>query len=68
MQTITLSVSGMTCTGCARSAAGALRKQNGVASAEVSLETGKAQIEFDPAQVSVAQLKAALEAAGYQAG
>ena len=41
---------------------------NGVASAEVSLDTGEAKVTFDPTHVSVAQLKAALEIAGYHSG
>ena len=67
METITLQVGGMTCGGCARSVARVLQKTNGVASAEVSLDRGEAKVAFDPRHVSVAQLKAALEKAGYQA-
>ena len=58
----------MTCSGCARSVTKALQKVNGVAGAEVSLDSGVAKVTFDPAQVDIAQLKAALEMAGYQAG
>ena len=67
METTTLQVRGMTCAGCARSVTSALQKVNGVASAEVSLDSGEAKVRFDPTRVSVAQLKAALEIAGYQA-
>ncbi len=63
----TLQVNGMACEGCARSVARVLKKVNGVASAEVSLDKAEAKVAFDPRQVSIAQLKAALEAAGYQA-
>jgi copper chaperone len=62
-----LQVNGMTCEGCARSVARVLKRMNGVASAEVSLDKAEAKIAFDPRQVSIAQLKAALEMAGYQA-
>jgi copper chaperone CopZ len=58
----------MTCAGCARSATKALQKLNGVASAEVSLDTGEAKVLFDPTRISVAQLEAALETAGYETG
>ena len=58
----------MTCAGCARSVTGALEKLNGVASAEVSLDRGEAKVMFDATRVSIAQLKAALEIAGYQTG
>jgi copper chaperone len=56
----------MTCEGCARSVARVLKRMNGVASAEVSLDKAEAKVAFDPRQVSIAQLKAALEMAGYQ--
>jgi copper chaperone len=62
-----LQVNGMTCEGCARSVARVLKRMNGVASAEVSLDKAEAKVAFDPRQVSIAQLKAALEMAGYQA-
>ena len=68
METTTLQVRGMTCAGCARSVTSALQKLHGVASAEVSLDGGVAKVTFDPAQVGITQLKAALEMAGYQAG
>jgi copper chaperone CopZ len=58
----------MTCAGCVRSVTRALQKLNGVASAKVSLDTGEASVMFDPSRVSVAQLEAALEMAGYQSG
>ena len=67
METTTLQVRGMICAGCARGAARALQKMNGVASAEVWLDSGEAKVRFDPRHVSVAQLKAALEMAGYRA-
>ena len=67
METTTLQVRGMTCAGCARSVTSALQKVNGVVSAEVSLDSGQVKVGFDPTRVSIAQLKAALEIAGYQA-
>jgi copper chaperone len=67
VETITLHVDGMTCEGCARGVARVLKKVDGVASAEVSLDKAEAKVAFDPGKVSVAQMKAALETAGYQA-
>jgi len=67
VETTTLQVRGTTCAGCARSVTSALQKVNGVASAEVSLDSGQVKVRFDPTRVSIAQLKAALEIAGYQA-
>ena len=67
VETIVLQVGGMSCEGCARGVARVLNKLNGVARAEVSLDKAEAKIGFDPSQVSIAQIKAALTAAGYQA-
>jgi len=39
-----------------------------VANAEVSLDAAEATVTFDPAHVSIAQLRAALEKAGYGTG
>ena len=58
----------MTCQGCARSVTRVLQGLKGVASAEVSLDAAQAKVTFDPAQVDFAQLKAAIEQAGYEAG
>ena len=68
MQTTTFQVSGMTCQGCARGLAKALKALPGVANAEVSLDAAEATVTFDPAHVSIAQLRAALEKAGYGTG
>jgi copper chaperone len=68
METATLKVGGMTCQGCARSVTRVLQGLEGVAGAEVSLDAAQAKVTFDPAQVDVARLKAAIEQAGYQAG
>jgi len=67
METIVLKVNGMTCGGCVRSVTSVLKALNGVSAAEVSLERGEARISFDPALASVAQLKGAIEDAGYEA-
>ena len=67
METATLKVGGMTCQGCARSVTRVLQGLKGVASAEVSLDAGQAKVTFDPAQVDLTRLKAAIEQAGYEA-
>ena len=58
----------MTCQGCAGSVTRVLQALKGVASAEVSLDAGQAKITFDPSQVDLARLKAAIEQAGFEAG
>lgn len=66
METAIVKVGGMTCGGCVRSVASVLKALPGVASAEISLEKGEAKVSFDPALASVAQLKGAIENAGYE--
>ncbi len=66
METTILKVDGMTCGGCVRSVTSVLKALPGVAAAEVSLEKGEAEVSFDPALASVAQLKGAIENAGYE--
>jgi copper chaperone len=70
METVTLKVQGMTCAGCVRSVKKVLEGVSGVRSAEVSLERAEARVELDPVGaggVDIAALKAAVEAAGYEA-
>jgi copper chaperone len=50
-----------------RSVARVLQGLPGVAGAEVSLERSEARVEFDPARTSLAQMKGAIENAGYEA-
>jgi copper chaperone len=69
METITLKVDGMTCAGCVRSVKKVLEGVPGVRSVEVSLERAQATVQLDPAGAgdALAALKAAVEAAGYEA-
>lgn len=65
MTDLTLSITGMTCGGCVRSVTGVLQALPGVESVNVSLEQAQAQVRFDDAQVTPAQLAAAVEDAGF---
>lgn len=62
-----IKVAGMSCGGCARNVTGVLQAITGVTSAEVSLDEATARVSFDPALVSVEQLRQAVEAAGFDA-
>jgi copper chaperone len=66
MTDLTLKITGMSCGGCVRSVTGVLKALPGVASVDVTLEPGEARVSFDPAQVSPAQLAAAVEDAGFE--
>ncbi len=64
-QEITFPVTGMTCASCVRRIEKALARVDGVEEASVNLATEKATVAYDPAVASPAQLKAAVEKAGY---
>lgn len=67
METTTIKVGGMSCQKCVASLTGVLAKVPGVDKAEVVLEPGQATVTFDPARVGLAQLREAVEDAGFDA-
>lgn len=66
MQTVTLGISGMTCSGCVRSVSKVLNTLDGVVKSEVSLDDRRAVVDYDPGKLGVDQLKRAIEEAGYE--
>jgi len=60
-----LTVTGMSCAGCAANVEKALKKRPGVVSANVNLATAKATVEFDPRLASRTDLVRAIREAGY---
>jgi copper chaperone len=67
MQTVTLKINGMTCTGCVRSVKKVLEGVQGVRNVAVSLERGEATVELDRAPGdALTALKAAVSDAGYE--
>ncbi|SFV06006.1 heavy-metal-associated domain-containing protein [Alicyclobacillus macrosporangiidus] len=65
MATATITVKGMTCSGCVNSVTKALKDVEGVQEASVDLQGQKATVTFDEAKTTVAKLKEAIEDAGY---
>ena len=65
MNTITLSVTGMTCGGCVNSVQNVLKALPGVQSVEVTLTPGQASVAFDPSKVEQTQLEQAVIDAGF---
>jgi Cu+-exporting ATPase len=65
---ITLPIVGMTCASCVAHVEGALNNLSGVEKAVVSLGAAKANVEYDPARVSPAQMFAAVTEVGYEVG
>ncbi len=65
MQTQCLKVTGMSCSGCAETVTGALKAVNGVTEVDVSLDAGRAVVQYDEKRTAPGDLKSAIEAAGY---
>jgi copper chaperone CopZ len=66
-ETITLSVSNMTCGACVNHVTKVLTAVEGVKDVNVSLKEGKAEVVCDPAKVKTETLTAAVVKAGYPA-
>lgn len=66
-QTVTLSVTGMTCAACPITVKKALTKVDGVSRAEVSYEKRQAVVTFDDSKTNVQKLTTASADAGYPA-
>ncbi|MGM0753783.1 MAG: heavy metal translocating P-type ATPase [Bacillota bacterium] len=67
MEKKTFSVTGMTCASCVQSVEKATRKLDGVKESNVNMATEKMVIEYDPAVVTVSDIKGAVSDAGYEA-
>ena len=65
MQTVTLSVPGMTCAACPLTVKQSLSKVQGVSKTEVSFEKKQAVVSFDDAKTNVQALTKATANAGY---
>ena len=65
MQNESMKISGMTCGSCVLSVQGVLKAVNGVADAQVTLDTGLANVSYDETQTSLEQLKSAVRNAGF---
>ena len=64
-ETASVAITGMTCANCADTNREALTAVPGVVRADVNYATDEAQVEYNPEQVSLADLYAAIERAGY---
>jgi copper chaperone len=67
METVELKVEGMDCEGCVKSVTRMLSGLPGVQQADVSLAQASAKVTYDASKVDVAQMKRAVERAGYKA-
>jgi copper chaperone CopZ len=62
-----LSIDGMHCGSCVELIEETLEEQPGVAKASVDLESTRAVVEYDPSQLDVDEIRAAIAEAGYSA-
>jgi len=67
METVTFKVTGMTCMGCVSSVKRVLTGLDGVKTVDVSLDQAQAIVQYDGGKATPAQLKAAIEDAGFEA-
>jgi mercuric ion binding protein len=65
IQTVTLSVPGMTCAACPITVKKALSKVEGVSQVDVSFDKREAVVTFDDAKTSIQKLTEATTNAGY---
>ena len=66
-ETIVLNVSGISCGACVRHVTRALEGMHGVSHVDVRLKHQRAVVEYDPSQVDIQALQAAIRDAGYDA-
>ena len=67
METVDLKVEGMDCDGCVKSVTRMLSGVKGVQKVDVSLAEGRATVTYDPGTAQAADMKRAVERAGYKA-
>lgn len=68
METITMTIDGMTCGGCVASVTRVLSNLPGIADVAVSLAPPQARITYDPATLPRKTIETAIEDAGYGVG
>jgi copper chaperone len=67
LETISLKIGGMTCMGCVNSVTRMLKAAPGVTEAHITLDPPQALVQYDARLTGPAQLKRAVEDAGYDA-
>jgi copper ion binding protein len=65
METLHLTVTGMSCMGCVNSVKNLLGAQPGVSQVHIDLASGQVDVEYAAEQVQPAQLRQAIEDGGY---
>ncbi|MEH7413717.1 copper chaperone CopZ [Neobacillus drentensis] len=65
MEKITLNVQGMSCGHCVKAVESSVGALNGISSVKVDLKSAKVDVEFNNQEVSLNQIKEAIEDQGY---
>lgn len=66
LNSLIISVQGMSCNHCKASVEKALKTLEGVEKAEVDLQKAQVNVEFDPGKISQDDLQEAITSAGYE--
>ena len=66
IETVTLGVSGMTCTGCEEHVKHAVTELPGVIEVEASYESANTTVKFDKTKSSLEEIRAAINSTGYK--
>ncbi|WP_066312328.1 copper chaperone CopZ [Bacillus sp. FJAT-29814] len=65
MEKVTLNVKGMSCGHCVKAVEGSVGVLNGVSAVKVNLDAATVDVEFNPQQVSLGQIKETIDDQGY---
>lgn len=65
MQTVTLTVEGMSCGHCVKAVETGVNELNGIENVTVNLEDANVAVSYDDEKVSVDEIKEAIEEQGY---
>ncbi|MET4566727.1 MULTISPECIES: copper chaperone CopZ [Bacillus subtilis group] len=66
MDKITLNVKGMSCGHCVNSIERSVGELKGIKSVKVHLEAGNVDVEFNPSEVSLSEIKETIDDQGYE--
>ncbi|ELZ22907.1 ATPase P [Haloterrigena salina JCM 13891] len=66
-RTAHLDIRGMSCANCSQTISDALESKDGVSEATINFATDEGTVEYDPDAVSLAEIYAAIDEAGYEA-
>ncbi|MDD4801551.1 MAG: copper ion binding protein [Syntrophomonas sp.] len=65
MKTEDIKIAGMTCSHCKAAVEKSIKSLTGIIDLKILLEEGKAQVSFDESKVSLKDIRASIEEAGY---